>query len=183
MKDIRWRAVIGWSGLVVALVLAALLRGGRGPETPLVQVLTDDGEARAVTLGALRAMPAVERRGTYQNQFGNWRDEGVYRGVLLTALLGDEPYGAVLVVAADGYRLTIERRRIVDPDYPMVLAYALDGVELPAWEDGPRIAVLPEDGAVGNEEYEAVSAGSFWVKRVATLELIPEVEPADARRR
>jgi len=49
----------------------------------------------------------------------------------------------------------------------VVLAYALDGVEPPTWEDGLRIAVLPED--VSNAEYRADSAGAFWVKNVIRI--------------
>ena len=54
----------------------------------------------------------------------------------------------------------------------MILAYAYDGVEVPSWEMGFRIAVLPEDGNVGNEEYGATSAGSFWVMNVEQIVLI-----------
>lgn len=59
--------------------------------------------------------------------------------------------------------------RLYDPDYLVVLAYALGGVEPPAWEDGLRIAVLPEDGDVSNAEYRTDSAGAFWVKNVARI--------------
>jgi hypothetical protein len=67
--------------------------------------------------------------------------------------------------------VTIERARVEDEEYPMVLAYAFNGVEVPAWTDGFRIVVLPEDGRISNEEYAATSAGSYWVKNVVRLTL------------
>jgi hypothetical protein len=121
----------------------------------------------------MERMPALTRDGVYQNQYGNWRDQGTYTGVLLTDLIGTEGYSAVEIVAEDGYRVTIDRVRVEDPDYPMVLAYRMDGIDVPNWEDGFRIAVLPEDGNVSNEDYDAQSAGSFWVKRVSQLILHP----------
>jgi len=118
----------------------------------------------------MKRLPALTREGTYQNQFGNWGDPGIYTGVLLTDLIDSEaPYAAILVQAADGYEVAIERERVGGPDYPMILAYAFNGVEVPDWEMGYRIAVLPEDGNVSNEEYGVPSAGSFWVKNVVRV--------------
>ena len=119
----------------------------------------------------LEQLPQIERRGTYQNQFFNWKDEGVYRGPRLAVILGDTAYETAVVVAADGYRMGIPRARIENSEQPMVLALAMDGRYAPAWPDGPRIAVLPEDGDISNEEFDAVSAGSYWVKNVARIEL------------
>jgi len=75
------------------------------------------------------------------------------------------------VAADDGYTVVIERARLEDPDYPVVLAFEMDGVSVPEWEDGYRIAVLPEDGSVSNEEFGVESAGSFWVKNVVRITL------------
>jgi hypothetical protein len=91
--------------------------------------------------------------------------------VRLADLIGDADYETIDVVARDGYRVSIERRRVEDPDYPVVLAYAKDGVAVPTWEDGFRIAVLPVDGRVSNEEYDAGSAGSYWVKKANRIVL------------
>ena len=85
----------------------------------------------------------------------------------------DEVEPNQIVIANDGYTIEVERCRVEDPDYPMILAYAYDGVEVPSWEMGFRIAVLPEDGTVSNEEYGVESAGSYWVKNVVRLVLRP----------
>jgi len=140
-----------------------------GDET-ILEIEDPSGRTRVLSLEDFKRLPALERPGTYQNQFGNWRDGGVYTGVLLSDLLGvDTSYETLIVVASDGYRLEMARDRIDDPDYPMILAYAFDGVEVPAWAQGPRIAVLPESGAVSNEDYGVVSAGSFWIRNVVRL--------------
>lgn len=156
--------------LVVAVVVPVLIRFVTHTNGPQIELIFTDGRARTVTLAQMKRLPALVRKGTYQNQFGNWGDPGIYTGVLLTDLIDSEaPYTAILVQAADGYEVAIERGRLEDPSYPMVLAYAFNGVEVPDWEMGYRIAVLPEDGNVSNEEYGVPSAGSFWVKNVVKL--------------
>lgn len=156
--------------LVVAVVVPVLIRFVTHTNGPQIELIFTDGRARTVTLAQMKRLPALTRKGTYQNQFGNWGDPGIYTGVLLTDLIDSEaPYTAILVQAADGYEVAIERGRLEDPDYPMILAYAFNGVEVPDWEMGYRIAVLPEDGNVSNEEYGVPSAGSFWVKNVVRV--------------
>ena len=59
----------------------------------------------------------------------------------------------------------------------MILAFQMDGIEIPDWEDGFRIAVLPTDGGVSNAEYGVESAGSYWVMRVSRLILQPSSTP------
>jgi len=154
----------------LGLALYALLHPV-APAGPIV--LLEGPRTFRLTLAELRRLPSLQREGVYQNRYGNWRDRGVYTGVplptLITTYFGDIEVSEVTVVGKDGYRVRLSRDRLYDPAYPVVLAYALDGVEPPAWEDGPRIVVLPEDGDVSNAEYRADSAGAFWVKRVAHI--------------
>ncbi len=156
--------------LVAAIVVPTIVRMNIPTRGPAIILVSPQGEERSVDLKRMQGMHVLTRRGIYQNQFGNWRDEGIYTGVLLSDLIGrDVDFKSVRVVASDGYEVKIDRARVLDPAYPMVLAYAFDGKDVPAWPDGFRIAVLPDDGAVSNEEYNAVSAGSFWVKNVERL--------------
>jgi len=158
--------------LVIAIVTPVLVRIALHPQGPAVEIISSDGHRQTITLSQMKRLPVLKRKGAYQNQFGNWRDEGVYSGVRLTDLIGsDANYAAICVIASDGYEIEIEQHRIEDPDYPMILAYALNGVEVPSWEPGFRIAVLPEDGAVSNEEYGVSSAGSYWVSNVTKITL------------
>jgi hypothetical protein len=163
--------LVGLILLTAAATASLVVRWALSPRGPAIEVVLPSGATRTVTLAALRRLPVLTRQGEYQNQFGNWRDAGTYTGVRLTDLLGNAEYETLEVVAADGYRAPIERKRIENPEYPMILAYAYDGVEVPAWTDGFRIVVLPDDGRVSNEEYAATSAGSYWVKNVNRIVL------------
>jgi hypothetical protein len=170
--------------LILAVAAPFLVRWvSRTPNAgPAVSIVLPGGRERRVDLKEMRRLPVVVRRGEAQNQYGNWRDAGVYTGILLADLLRGIPYDAIETIAADGYRVTIERARVDDAEYPMVLAYALDGTSVPTWTDGFQIVVLPDDGRVSNEEYKAVSAGSYWVKNVARIVILPAptTAPADA---
>lgn len=163
--------LVGLTVLVAVLAAALAIRWALEPRGPVLQIVLLTGEERRVDLSQLRRLPVVSRRGESQNQYGNWRDAGTYTGVLLRDLLGVVAYEDVEVAGADGYRVTIDRARVEDEEYPMVLAYAFNGAEVPAWPDGLRIVVLPDDGRVSNEEYDAVSAGSYWVKNVNRIVL------------
>jgi len=163
---------------LVSILVPFLFRVTRGPEGPAVTVVDAGGGARAVHFAELRRMSALTRAGSYQNQYGNWGGAGIYRGVRLADLLGaGAEYDEVVVRGEDGYEAALDRRRIEDPAYPVILAYALDGVAVPAWAEGFCIAVLPEDGGVSNEEYDAPSAGAFWVKNVTKITLEPRGSP------
>ena len=170
MKTVRRRYVAGLILLCVMVVSPLVFRMMLSSDPPILSVVSASGE-RGFTMEDLERLPQIERRGTYENQFSNWKDEGTYRGPRLAAILGDVPYETAVVIAADGYRMEIPRTRIEDEAHPMILAITMDGRHPPAWADGPRIAVLPEDGDISNEEFDAVSAGSYWVKNVARIEL------------
>ena len=160
--------------LLIAACLAPLVVRSLIPEDgPSIQIVEPSGAVRTITLSEMKKMPLLTREGKYQNQYGNWSNQGTYSGVLLTDLMGDHVYTSLEVVAEDGYRMTIERWRVEDSEYPMILASRMDGVEVPEWEDGFRIAILPEDGGVSNDGYSVESAGSYWVMRVSRLILNP----------
>ena len=165
----RWY-LVAFIAAIAAVLAPFIVRLALHTDEPIVEIVGLDGASRKVSLSRMKGLPILTREGTYQNQFDNWRDQGMYTGVRLTNLIGFAvDYRSIRVIAADGYELSIERERVEDPDYPMILAYALDGLEISSWEIGFRIAVLPEDGAVSNAEYNAVSAGSFWVKNVVRI--------------
>ena len=171
-ERLRRTYLVAFLTLTVAIVIPVIVRISTQSEGPEIQLILADGQQRTITLSQMKRLPALIRKGTYQNQFGNWRDEGVYRGVRLTDIIGtDVDYEAIRVIASDGYEIEIDRARVESFDYPMVLSYAFGGVEVPTWEIGFRIAVLPKDGNVGNEEYGVKSAGMFWVQNVTKITL------------
>jgi len=167
---IQKRSLVLFLLLVAAAVAVLLVRWTLAPSEPGIEIVDVSGMTRTVALSEIRGYAIIERQGAYQNQFGNWGGDGVYTGALLRDLVGDE-YHSVVIVAADGYRVAIERHRVEDPAYPIVLAYCVDGVCVPDLSEGFRIAVLPDDGSVSNAEYGVESAGSYWVRDVVRLEL------------
>ena len=180
MSATGWRRVclLSFIVLTLALLAAALIREAGGRHGPAV--LVDDGtdRMRTVSLEQMKALPILSRPGSYENQLGNWRDAGVYTGVRLMDLLREGvDYVSLLITAEDGYALELPRERVEDREYPIVLAYAFNGIEVPAWQDGFRLAVLPEDGSVSNAEYRAPSAGAFWVKNVVRITIMPRQAP------
>jgi hypothetical protein len=161
--------------LIVACVVPLGLRSLISQKGPSIEIVHASGDHQTIPLAQMKTKPSLEREGSYQNQYGNWSASATYRGILLTDLLGDSgDYAFVEVVAGDGYRMTVDRWRVVDMDYPLVLAYQKDGIEVPDWEDGFSIAVLPDDGSISNVEYGVESAGSYWVKQVTQLILTSE---------
>ncbi|MEW5825371.1 MAG: hypothetical protein AB1778_00910 [Candidatus Bipolaricaulota bacterium] len=186
-SDIRPSWLLGLVAMALAMVVPLAVRIALGPPGKEVVRVDANGESRRFTLAALGRLPGLTRQGEVQNQFGNWRDAGVYRGPFVRELVAGLPYDELLVEAQDGYAATISRERVEDDAYPMILATSCDGVSVPEWEDGPRIVVLPESGRVSNAEYGVVSAGSTWVKNVARIvprrrgtEILDDEPPAES---
>lgn len=159
--------------LILACVIPLMIQRLGSEQGPLIKIVDTSGRVRELSLADMKRLPILTRLGSYQNQYGNWRDEGMYAGVYLKDILGVDAYASVDVVAEDGYRVTVERSRVEDLDYPMILALQMNDVSVPEWEDGFRIAVLPESGRVSNADYGVESVGGYWVKRVVQLTLNP----------
>jgi len=168
-----WMARVAFALLILLCVTPLIVQSLRRQPSYSIEIVSAGDTIRTVTLLEMKSMSVLTREGTYQNQYGNWRDQGIYSGVRISDLVGEEVYSSIDVVADDGYRITVELSRLKNPDYPMVLAFSMDGVEVPVWEEGFRVAILPEDGAVSNDEYGVDSAGSYWVMHVSQLILNP----------
>ena len=144
----------------------------------------------------LDGLAVLEKELSFQNRLGNFAGKGLYRGVPVSVLIeragGMEPGDTLMVYAVDGYTQTFAYENV----YPescgwerrqgtMALAVAFNGLPVPEWQEGYRIAFFPEDGVYDNEDcaltsaegqgwhlYE--SAGGRWVKTVVRLEVISE---------
>lgn len=173
MRNLRRGMVLGLVLLALAVATPLAVRLATAPTGPSLWVELPGGSEKKISLADLKRLAQISRRGEVQNQFGNWRDGGTYTGVLLADVLRGVPYASIDVVAADGYRMAVDRARVDSQEYPMVLAYALDGLLIPTWVDGFRIVVLPNAGRVSNEDYGVPSAGSFWVKNVVRIVALP----------
>ena len=148
-----------------------------------------------LTLGLddLANMDTVEGDGKFQNFYGNWKQQGVYQGVLisdLVALVGGMGEGDELVIVGmDGYQERYSYSNVYpdggwyEREGDMVLAYSFDGELVPGWGGGYRVAFLPLDGGYSNDDCAATSAegqgwnlyesaGARWVRNVVLIEVV-----------
>ncbi len=180
--------------IVVVVMLIAI---------PLIYLTMDDSpeetEESLVTvrdtpmsLEELIEMDTVSGTVRFQNRFGNWNEPTEYTGVKLSSLVGDMESTDILVVTAtDGYSQRFSYRQIFPSETnseiqgDIILAYKQGDSSVPDWEDGPVIAVLPEDGEFSNADLNMTkslvsdfnrqsSAGSLWVRNVNKIELITD---------
>lgn len=160
------------------------------PPSPHIQVVGKDGSTLNLTYDELMLMDILEDNSSYENLFGNVAGEGHYEGVLvrdLLELVGGMTDGDVLrITAVDGYYQEFGFLNAY-PDTTwlglqgeMIVALELDQVLAGTWAEGPRVAMLPEDGLYGNSDCELTSydgqgywiyesAGARWVKNTLTI--------------
>jgi hypothetical protein len=140
-----------------------------------------------VSLADLQGMETVQRLSSYQNSVGNWKGNGTYVGVNISSLVnlvgGMTPGDTVTVYASDNYNQTYSYYNVFnawpDPSIQgsMILAYSFNGVDVPNWTSGLRIAFLPDDHAYSNADCLATttpdessgSAGARWVSSVSSI--------------
>jgi len=156
-------------------------------------VLRGSGEDVVLTVRDLQVMNQVEGFSSFQNQLGNWRGQGTYRGVAFSDILeiigGLGEDSNLIVRASDGVEQAFSYSNVYPNETwtelqgPMVLAYSYNGTLVPAWEDGLRLVMMPEDGMYSNEDCEATSepgqgynvyasAGARWLRWVAVIEVV-----------
>jgi len=148
-----------------------------------------------LSLDDLKQLPNLEAFSSFQNQFGNWGGQGVYRGVKVSDLIdlvgGMTVTDTLTARAYDGYSQSYSYHNV----YPneswqelqgdMILAYQYNGTVVPEWDTGLRIVMLAPDGAYSNEDCLTTSApgmgcnvyysgGARWVRYVARIEVIVE---------
>ena len=184
--------------LLAVLLVAVLVAGGalaalvmfqpsNTPSDSFVEVL-GTGTSQNVTLSEMLLMESVTGNSSYQNSYGNVRGAGIYTGVNISDLVdlvgGMADDDVLRVSAADGYSQTFERAKV----YPntttfeiqgyMILAYEFNGSTIPDYEEGFRLAFIPEDGYYTNADANDTTdpnpsgAGPQWVSNVAKIEVI-----------
>ncbi len=156
----------------------------RGPDADVTLSLTD-----------LVGMSVIEGWSSFQNQYGNWRGYGIYRGVRISDLVdlvgGMGHSDTVRVASFDGYAQDFSYDNVYpnatwyDIQGNMVLAYRMNGTDVLDWEDGMRLVMLSTDEGYSNDDCLATSApgmgyhvypsaGARWVRFVSFIEVIPE---------
>jgi hypothetical protein len=151
-----------------------------------VEIIGKTG-TQTLNLTELQEMTALTGYSSYQNRLGFWRDAGNYTGVavkdLVELLGGMQPGDTITVTSSDDYDTTYSYNNVYN-DWPdtsvqgdMILAYEYEGNLTPAWEEGLRIAFLPDDEEYSNNDSAMTttldqttsSAGSRWAKYVQTI--------------
>lgn len=143
-----------------------------------------------LSLDDLLSITPVEDYSSFQNKFGNWRGQGIYKGVRVSDLIelvdGISQDDNVTIYSTDGYNQTYCYNNIYNTwsntsiQGEMILVYSYNGTMMPEWENGPMIVFLPPDGAYSNQDcldtsypeqgcQVYLSAGSRWVKNVAKI--------------
>lgn len=154
-----------------------------------ITVVGGNGTAINVTLGDMLNMTTVSRYSSYQNTYGNIRGQGNYTGVKVSDLIelvgGMDEEDSIRIIAEDDYAQIFEYTKVYpnqtywDAQGDMVLAYEYNETIVPDYEDGFRLAFLPEDGYYSNADANASTdpnpsaAGPQWVSNVARIEVLP----------
>jgi len=165
------------------------------PPGPILDLVVSGKEKDAVIPPEqLMVMATKAAKVAFQNRLGNYRGEGVYRGVPVSSLVemvgGIEEGEALRVCATDGYCQLYDRCNVwpdecgwYERQGEMVLAVEYEGTTLPEWDDGYRVAFLAPDGVFDNQDCEATSApgqgcdvydsaGARCVRNVVRLEVV-----------
>jgi hypothetical protein len=163
-----------------------------GDQSIFLTIISKDGTISNMTMDQVTSMPSIEKTSSYQNRFGNWNEEELYKGVKLSTIVdqagGMDP-GDTLRISADDYAQDFCYLNVFpDDDWysiqgDLVIAYSLNNVAAPEWDEGPKSALLPADGKYSNQDCNWTSAvnqgynlnpsgGARWVKNVNKIEII-----------
>ncbi|NHJ14513.1 MAG: hypothetical protein EAX95_12610 [Candidatus Thorarchaeota archaeon] len=181
-------------GMIIALVIMQ----PQVDDSPSLQVIGYSGSSMNVTLNEMKTMEPIEGDTSFQNSYDNQVGYGHYVGVNVSTFIelvgGIEEDQVVIINATDGYSqiFTYENVFPTPEEYIlqgyMIIAYAYNSTEVPAWEDGFRLIFMPEDGYFNNSDAEATidadffsgAAGPKCVRNVATIQVADRpVEPIE----
>jgi predicted phosphodiesterase len=174
------------SGISIELVI---LDTPTIPRDSIVVRGVNADEDVTLSLTDLLQMTPLSGFSSFQNQYDNWRGQGIYEGIAVSTLLelvgGMTVNDTLVVMAYDGYYQEFSYSNVypnaswTDIQGPMILAYSYNGTRVLDWTDGMRLVMLPSDGAYSNEDANltssslVLSAGSRWVRFVSYLEVVP----------
>jgi len=162
-------------------------------QAPFIVLKGRAGETTNITFDELMAMDLLTASSSYENLYGNIGGAGTYSGPTVAALLdlvGGMVDGDTLRIASsDGYSQEFGYlNAYTDTEWlalqgEMIVALEYDGLAVPDWTEGPRLAFLPDDGLYSNLDceltsypgqgwWEYPSAGGRWVKNISTIEVV-----------
>ena len=142
-----------------------------------------------LSLEDLVGMETVTGFSSFQNQYDNWRGQGIYSGVAISDLIelvgGMTTNDRLIVRSFDGYSQEFGYANVYpnatwsEIQGPMILAYSYNDTLVPDWTDGMRLVMIPPDGGYNNLDATqtsvsgaVVSGGTRWVRFVSSIEVI-----------
>lgn len=154
-------------------------------DTVAIRSFSDDV---TLSLNDLLQMVSIQGFSSFQNQYDNWRGQGIYQGIAISTLIdlvgGMKENDTLVVMSFDGYYQEFSYWNVypnaswIEIQGPMILAYEYNGTQVLDWADGMRLVMIPPDGAYSNldatltSSIPVVSAGSRWVRFVSFLEVV-----------
>jgi len=147
-----------------------------------------------VFLVDLALMNQKEGFTAYQNMTGYWGGNGTYKGVPLAdiiELVAPIDSNDIVKVSSNGYMKSFAyfnfypNASVYNIQGDLIIAYSYNGTIATTWADGPQVAFLAPDGGYSNVDASLTihpawfggSGGSFWVKNVLTITILPNVLP------
>ncbi|MBE0517996.1 MAG: metallophosphoesterase [Thermoplasmata archaeon] len=161
-----------------------------------ISLVAKDGTRLNRTCEDLKAMTQVHLYSSYENLYGSIGGQGYYTGVLISdliSMIGGMDEGDILRITSTdgfsqdfGYLNVYPNETWLDLQGFMTLSFEYEGAEIPDWQDGPRLSMLPSDGFYSNSDCEITSyegqgydiypsAGSRWVRNVSAISILDGV--------
>ncbi|MBU1158024.1 MAG: metallophosphoesterase [Candidatus Thermoplasmatota archaeon] len=161
-----------------------------------ITLVAKNGIQSNLTYDDLKAMTPVHLYSSYENLFGNIGGQGFYTGVRISdliSMIGGMDDGDILRITSTdgffqdfGYLNVYPNETWFDLQGFMTLSFEYEGTEIPDWQDGPRLSMLPSDGFYSNSDCEITSyegqgydiypsAGSRWVRNVSAVSILDGV--------
>lgn len=148
---------------------------------------------RQIGLSELLLLDSISGLSSFQNSFGNWRGFGNYTGITFANLIdligGIETNQIIRVTAKDGYYQDYCYENVF-PNQTwkgiqglMILSFKYNDTLIPNWDEGPRVAFLPNDSRYSNEDCLFTSdvnqggniyysAGARWIRLVNKITIM-----------
>lgn len=182
-----------WSLIFLIGVLSGCTESGETQEIELT-VFGVSGESKGYSLTDITKLTSISGTSRCENSFGNWRNNGFYRGVPISVFaeqIGGIQQGDILIVTSEDNYTQIFTYDNIYPSSEweeiqgkMILAYEFNNTEVPKWEDGLRIVFLPLDEEYSTDdqqktaslEYKNTAASVRWAKWVKKLQFVRESE-------
>ncbi len=149
-----------------------------------ITLIGREGSEVILDFSELKDMDSMSGDMRYENRLGNWGESSTFEGVKISELVekvgGMEPGDILTISSTDGYFQEYNYYNVYPSPYweslqgDFILAFSLDGEDIPGWEKGPRTVFLPEDGDLSNIDvrYTSGAGHGYFVNPSAGSRLV-----------